>query len=68
MSSFVPENIEAVCLEIIKPKTQPMLLTTVYRPPSSNANFMDDLENYLEILDGQDKDLVEMLLCLNICK
>ena len=58
MSSFVPENIEAVCLEIIKPKTQPILLTTVYRPPSSNTNFMDDLENYLHILDGQDKELI----------
>ena len=29
MSSFVPENIEAVRLEIIKPKTQPILITTV---------------------------------------
>ena len=58
MSSFVPKNIEAVCLEIIKPKTQPMLLTTVYRPPNSSANFMDDLENYLQILDDQHKELI----------
>ena len=58
MSSFVPENIEAVCLEIIKPKTQPILITTVYRPPSSNTNFMDDLENYLHVLDGQNKELI----------
>ena len=42
MSSFVPENTEAVCLEIIKPKTQPILITTVYRPPSSNIIFMDE--------------------------
>ena len=27
MSPFVPENIETVCLEIIKPKTQPILIT-----------------------------------------
>ena len=58
MSSFVPENIEAVCLEIIKPKTQPILITTVYRPPSSNTNFMDDLENYLHVLDSQNKELI----------
>ena len=58
MSSFVPENIEAVCLEIIKPKTQPILITTVYRPPSLNTNFMDDLENYLHVLDGQNKELI----------
>jgi hypothetical protein len=58
MSPFVPENIEAVCLEIIKPKSKPILLTTVYRPPSSNASFMDDLENYFHILDEQDKELI----------
>ena len=58
MSPFVPENIEAVCLEIIKPKSKPILLTTVYRPPSPNASFMDDLENYFHILDEQDKELI----------
>ena len=58
MSSFVPENIEAVCLEIVQPKTQPILITTVYHPPSSNTNFMDDLENYLHVLDGQNKELI----------
>ena len=58
MSLFVPENIEAVCLEIIKPKTQPILITTVYRPPSSNTNFMDDLQYHLHVLDGQNKDLI----------
>ena len=39
-SMFVPENIEAVCLEITKPKSKPILVTTVYRPPSSNVDFM----------------------------
>ena len=58
MSQFVPENIESVCLEIIKPKTKPFLLTTVHRPPSSNANFMDEMENYFHTLDEQDKELI----------
>ena len=34
------------------------MLTTVCRPPSSNASFMDDLENYFHILDEQDKELI----------
>ena len=58
MSQFVPENIESVCLEIIKPKSKPFLLTTVYRPPSCNANFMDELENYFHTLVEQDKELI----------
>ena len=37
MSQCVPENIEAVCVRIIKRKTKPILLTTVYRPPNSNV-------------------------------
>ena len=39
MSSFVPENIEAACLKSIKPKTQLILITTVYRTPISNTIF-----------------------------
>ena len=58
MSQFVPEHIESVCLEIIKPKSKPFLINTVYRPPRSNANFMDELENYLHTLDDQDKELI----------
>ena len=57
VSQFVPEHIESVCLEIIKPKSKPFLITTVYRPPGSNANFMDELENYLHTSDEQDKEL-----------
>ena len=58
VSQFVPEHIESVCLEIIKPKSKPFLLTTVYRPPRSNANFIDELKNYLHTLDEQDKELI----------
>ena len=56
MSQIVPENIESVCLEI-KPKSKPILLSTVYLPFNCMANFMDDLENYLHTLDEQDKEL-----------
>ena len=58
VSQFVLEHIESVCLEIIKPKSKPFLITTVYRPPRSNANFLDELENYLHTLDKQDKELI----------
>ena len=58
VSQFVPEHIESVCREIIKLKSKPFLITTVYRPPRSNANYMDELENYLHTLDKQDKELI----------
>ena len=51
-----PSNLEAVCVEIIKPKSKPLLVTTVYRPPSSGSNFMDLSESYLLTLDKEDKN------------
>lgn len=58
MSQFVPEHIEAVCLEIVKPKTKPILVTSIYRPPNSKVDFMDQLENYFHVLDEQNKELI----------
>ena len=55
---FVPDTIEAVCIEITKPKAKPILLTTVYRPPNSTVEFMDVLENYINLLDEQQKELL----------
>ena len=42
----VPLNLEAVCVEIFKPKAKPFLIT-VYRPPSTRSNFMERLGTYL---------------------
>ena len=35
-----------------------MLVTSNYRPPNSKADLMDQLENYFNILDEQNKELV----------
>ena len=53
MSQIVPENVETVCL-------QAPLSSKLY-----NANFMDDLENYLHTLDEQDKELILLTGDLN---
>ncbi len=58
MSQFVPKDIEAVCLKIVKNKTKPILVTCIYCPPNSKADFMDALENYFHLLDKQDKELI----------
>ena len=36
-NDLVPSEIEAVCVEIIKPHSKPFLVTTVYRPPSASS-------------------------------
>ena len=55
---LAPKDIEAVCLEIVKSKCKPMLVTSIYRPPNSKVDFMDQLENYFNILDEQNKELI----------
>ena len=57
-SQLVPTLIEAVCVEIIKPKTKPFFITSIYRPPNSKVDFMENLENYLNELDKQNKELI----------
>jgi hypothetical protein len=34
---LVPKNLEAVCIEIIKPQSQPFVVVTTYKPPNSSS-------------------------------
>ena len=58
MSQLVPISIEAVCVEVTKPKMKPFFITSIYRPPNSKVDFMDNLENYLNELDKQNSELI----------
>ena len=49
-----------MCIEINKPKTKLMIITTIYRPPSSKIDYMDKLEYYLNVLDNENKELIVM--------
>ena len=54
---LVPPELEAVYLEIIKPHSKPILVTTVYRPPSSLPEFFDDFEKLIKAFDNENKGL-----------
>ena len=57
-SSLVPLSLEAICVEVFKPKTKPILLTAIYRPPDSKIEYTDTLENYLSQLDRECSELI----------
>ena len=40
----IPSELEAVCVEIIWPHSQPFLVTTIYRPPNLTHNFFESFE------------------------
>jgi polyribonucleotide nucleotidyltransferase len=52
---LVPEGVEAVCLEIIKRKSKPVLIASAYRPPNSQIEFLDKIEVLFQNLDNEHK-------------
>ena len=50
--------LEAVRVEILKPKAKPILIATVYRPPNSGSDYMNNLECFLHELDNNNKEII----------
>ncbi|CAB4032892.1 RNA-directed DNA polymerase from transposon BS, partial [Paramuricea clavata] len=55
---LVPEDVEAVCLEIIKLKSKPVVNASAYRPPKSQIEFLDKIEVLFQNLDNEHKELM----------
>ena len=43
-NDLVSSNVEAICIEIIKPQSKPFLVATIYRPPSAPSEFLNEFE------------------------
>ena len=56
-SDLIPENVEALCFEIRKPKSKPVLVSTWYRPPDSNIELLECFEKFLKKLDDENKEI-----------
>lgn len=56
-SDLVPLDLEAVCLEIIKPHSRPFIVASVYRPPNSSPEFFISFENLIKAVDNENKEL-----------
>lgn len=65
-SDVVPDDIEAVCLEIYKPNSRPFIVTTVYRPPDSSCEFFLSFERMIKAIDDENKEHL-ILGDLNCC-
>ena len=51
-------NLELICAKIKKPKSKPLLITTWYRPPNSNIELFSEFENFLELLEDENKEII----------
>ena len=59
-SDLIPSELEAVCVEITKPHSQPFIVTTVYRPPNASSDFFDHLEKLIKQIDDENKEMYLM--------
>ncbi len=59
-SEFEISNIETMWLEIILPKSRPLLVCTVYRPPDARSNWIDGFEDELSVAHGTNLEVILM--------
>jgi exonuclease III len=57
-SDLIPENVEALCLEVRKPKSKPVLVSTWYRPPDWNIELLECFEICLKTIDDENKEII----------
>ena len=57
-NDLVPENIEAVCIEVIQVKSKPVLVTSLYRPPNTKAEIFDLINTLIENIDGENEEFI----------
>ena len=56
-NDIVPPELEATCVEIMKPFSHPFIVATVYRPPCATSEFFDYLEHLLKAIDNENKEM-----------
>ena len=56
-NDLVPNDIEAVCVEISKPNSRNFIVVSVYRPPSSAPEFFVAFEKMIKMIDDENKEL-----------
>ena len=49
---------EAVCIEVRKPKSKPFLIVSLYRPPNSRSQIFNEIEMLVKHLDNEEKEFV----------
>jgi exonuclease III len=55
---LVPDSLEALCVEVRKPKSKPILIVSCYHPPNSNHEVLKLIENLIKNLDNEEKEIV----------
>ena len=57
-TDLVPVELEAVCLEVIKPKFKPILIVSVYRPPNTSIELFEKIEILFQNVENDRKEVI----------
>ena len=63
-TDLINESLEAVWVDILLPKTKPILVGSIYRPPNQNG-FIEELDSVLKQIEGSQETY--LLGDINIC-
>ena len=57
-NELVPDSLEALSVEVRKPKSKPILIVSCYRPPNSDHEVLKLIGNLIRNLDVEGKEFV----------
>ena len=55
---LIPDALESICIEIKKPKSKPMLISSWYRPPNSNIDLFQNFEQFLQLAHDENMEII----------
>ncbi len=54
---MVPNDLEAVSLEVKQANSQSFIISTIYRPPNSKTENLLKIERFIELVDNENKEI-----------
>jgi len=55
---LIPEDLEAICIEVKQAKSKPILIASVYRPPNTSTEIFKKIEILMQNLDQENKEVI----------
>ena len=62
----LPVELEAVCLEVIKPKFKPILIVSVYRAPNTSIELFEKIEILFQNVENDRKEVIIVVIWIVI--
>ena len=57
-NDLLPNDIEAICIELTLRMSRSILVLTWYRPPNSDAQVIDRFEEFLQRAEAENKEMI----------